>query len=127
MTWFLLRLAIGAFGLWLAARIVPGMHIEGTGTLLAAAFLLGVVNALIRPLAVLVTLPLTIFSLGLFLLVVNAAMLGLVAAMLDHFVLEGFLPALLGSLVVSLVGWFFQLRGGPGGPTEVTIVRHERG
>jgi putative membrane protein len=122
MSWFLLRLAIGAFGLWLAARIVPGMHIEGTGTLIAAAFLLGVVNALLRPLLILLTLPLTILTLGLFLLVVNAAMLGVVAALLEGFTLSGFGAALLGSLVVSVVGWFVQWQGGAGAEAQITII-----
>jgi putative membrane protein len=122
VAWFVLRLAIGAFGLWLAARIVPGMHIEGTGTLIAAAFLLGVVNALLRPVLVLLTLPLTILTLGLFLLVVNAAMLGVVAALLEDFTLSGFGAALLGSLVVSAVGWFFQWQGGAGTQAQITII-----
>ena len=64
MAGFLLRLAISAFGLWLASLIVPGVTIRGTGTLVAAAFLLGVVNALVRPLVVVLTLPITIVTLG---------------------------------------------------------------
>lgn len=122
MAWFLLRLAIGAFGLWIAAHIVPGMRIEGGGTLVAAAFLLGLMNAVVRPVAVVLTLPLTIVTLGLFLLVVNAAMLGLVAALLDGFRLDDFWAALFGSIVVSLVGWFFQWQGGPRGKAQITIV-----
>ncbi|HUO81344.1 MAG TPA: phage holin family protein [Gammaproteobacteria bacterium] len=102
---FLLRLLIGALSLWLAAAIVPGMQITGIGTLFLAALLLGLVNAVVRPIFILLTLPLTLLTLGLFLLVVNAAMLGLVAAMLDGFSLDGFFPALLGSLIVSLTGW----------------------
>ena len=106
MTGCLLRLLIGALSLWLAAAIVPGMQISGVGTLFLAALLLGLVNAVVRPIFILLTLPLTLVTLGLFLLVVNAAMLGLVAAMLDGFSLDGFFPALLGSLIVSLTGWF---------------------
>ena len=87
MAGFILRVAIGAFGLWLAAKIVPGMTIQGMGNLVGASLLLGIVNAVVRPLAVLLTLPFTILTLGLFLLAVNAAMLGLVAALLDGFTL----------------------------------------
>jgi putative membrane protein len=124
MKGFLLRLLVGALGLWLAARLVPGMSIEGNGTLIAAAFLLGVVNAVVRPVAVLLTLPLTLLSLGLFLLVVNALMLALVAALLDGFTLSGFGAALLGSLVVSFTGWVASWTIGPSGRVELMIVEH---
>jgi putative membrane protein len=119
---FLLRLAIGAFGLWLASEIVPGMEIRGAGTLVAAALLLGIVNAVVRPVAVLLTLPFTLVTLGLFLLVVNAAMLGLVAALLDGFRLAGFWPAVFGSVIVSLTGGVASACIGPRGRFEVLIV-----
>ena len=102
---FLVRMLISAAGLWIASVLVPGMDISGMGTLLAAAFLLGLVNALVRPVLIFFTLPLTILTLGLFLLVINAAMLGLVAWLLPGFVLGGFFPALFGSLIVSLISW----------------------
>jgi putative membrane protein len=89
MSGFLVRLLIAALGLWLAQALVPGVEIHGTGTLLVAALLLGIVNAFVRPLVVLLTLPITIVTLGFFLWVVNAAMLGLVAALLDGFTLAG--------------------------------------
>ena len=127
MTGFLLRLLIGALGLWLAARLVPGMQIQGAGTLLGAAFLLGAVNAFVRPALVLLTLPFTILTLGLFLLVVNAAMLGVVAWLLDGFRLASFGSALLGSIIVSLTGWVASWWVGPSGRFEVLIVeRHRR-
>ena len=127
MAGFLLRLAIGAFGLWLATQIVPGMAIRSTGTLIAAAFLLGAVNALVRPVVVLLTLPITIVTLGLFLLIINAAMLGVVATLLPGFHLAGLLPALLGSIVVSLTGWVASRYIGPRGRVDVLIVeRRER-
>jgi putative membrane protein len=105
MVGFAVRLAIVALGLWLAQEIVPGIRIDDTGTLVAAALLLGIVNAVVRPLAVLLTLPLTVLTLGLFLLVVNAAMLGLVAAFLPGFSIAGFWPALWAALLISLVSW----------------------
>jgi len=120
---FVVRTLIGAFGLWIASAIVPGMEFRGPGTLLLAAFLLGVVNAVVRPVLVLLTLPITVLTLGLFLLVVNAAMLGLVAALLDGFTLGGFGSALAGSIVVSLVTWAASWYVGPRGRIEVMVVR----
>jgi putative membrane protein len=123
---FLVRALVTAFGLWLASELVPGFRIEGTGTLLLAGLLLGVVNAVVRPLAVVLTLPLTILTLGLFLFAVNAGMVGLVAALLERFTIAGFGSALLGSLVVSLTSWIASSFIGPRGRFEVLVVRHER-
>ena len=120
---FAIRLAITALGLWLAQQVVPGIQITGTGTLVAAALLLGIVNAVVRPLALFFTLPITVLTLGLFLLVVNAAMFGLVAALLDGFHVAGFGAALLGSLVVSLTSWVASWYVGPNGRLEVLVVR----
>jgi putative membrane protein len=119
----LVRLLINALGLWLASVLVPGLEIHGAGTLLAAALLLGIVNAFVRPLIVLLTLPFTVLTLGFFLLVVNAAMLALVAAMLDGFALYGFFPALFGSLIVSLTSWIAAWYIGPSGRVEILVVR----
>ena len=125
MLGFVIRLAISALGLWLAQEIVPGVQIEGTATLVTAALLLGIVNALVRPLAVLLTLPFTLLTLGLFLLVVNAAMFGLVAALLDGFRVSSFGAALLGSIVVGLTGWVASWYVGPRGRVEVLVVRRD--
>ncbi len=105
MTGFLLRALITAIGLWLATVWVRGVHIDGVGTLLLAGVLLGVVNAIVRPIAFILTLPLTILTLGLFLFVLNAAMVALVAAMLPGFTLGGFRGALLTAIIVWLTGW----------------------
>jgi putative membrane protein len=123
MRGLIIRLLITAFGLWVASALVPGMRITGVGTLLWAAFLLGLVNAVVRPLVVLLTLPLTIISLGIFLLVVNGAMLGLVAALLDGFHLSGLLSAILGSVIVSLMSWIASWYIGPRGDMEVMVTR----
>jgi len=111
---FLLRLAISALGLWLASKVVPGIRVDSFGSLVAAALLLGIANALVKPLLILLTLPFTIITLGLFLLVINAAMLGLVAVFLRGFHVEGFWPALFGAIVVSLTSWVGHaaIRGG---------------
>ena len=127
MRGFLIRWAIGAFSLWLASVLVPGMTIDGLATLFVAAFLLGFVNAVVRPLLVLLTLPFTILSLGIFLLVINAALLGLVALLLEGFRLAGFWSALFGSIVVSITGWLTSWYIGPKGQVEVFVVEDRRG
>lgn len=111
---FLLRLVISALGLWLASKIVPGISVDSWGSLAAAALLLGIVNALVRPILFILTLPFTIITLGLFLLVINAAMLGLVAFFLHGFHVDGFWAALFGSIVVSLTSWVGHMAIGKG-------------
>ncbi|HYL01932.1 MAG TPA: phage holin family protein [Steroidobacteraceae bacterium] len=105
MTGFILRAVISAIGLWLATLWVGGVRIDSAATLLLAGLLLGVVNAVVRPVAFILTLPLTIVTLGLFLLVLNAAMVALVAWMLPGFHLAGFRAALLTWLIVWITGW----------------------
>jgi putative membrane protein len=119
---FFIRLIICAAGLAAAAWIVPGVSIEGPATLLLAAVLMGLVNAFIRPAAIVLTFPATIVTLGLFLLVVNAAMFGLVAWMLEGFVVAGFWPALFGWLIVWFVSWLASAFIGPGGSYRIYIV-----
>jgi putative membrane protein len=126
MAGFFVRMLITAAGLWLAAAIIPGVVVGGAGTLLLAALLLGVVNALVRPVVVLLTLPLTIVTLGLFLLAVNAAMFGLVAWLLPGFEVHGFFAALFGWLIVSIVGWAVSSYIGPHGRYQVLIVERRR-
>lgn len=123
MRGFLLRVLIGALSLWVASAIVPGVDISGAGTLLIAAVLLGVVNALVRPLVVVLTLPITLVTLGLFLLVVNAAMFGLVASFLDGFRVTGFWPALFGAIVVSITSWLASSFIGADGKYEVLVIK----
>lgn len=123
MQGIILRTLIAMLGLYLASRIVPGVSIEGTGTFILAALLLGLVNALVRPIAFLMTFPLTIITLGLFLFVLNAAMFGLVAALLDAFTVSGFWAAIFGAIIVSIsstvASWFI----GPSGRYEIFVVR----
>src|SRR5262245_36727966 len=123
MTGFVLRVAIVALGLWLASYLLPGLHFDSAGYLLAAALLLGIVNAIVRPIAVVLTLPLTLLTLGLFRLVVNAAMLGLVALLLAGFTISGFWTAVGASLIVSLTGWVASGLIGNNGKVEVMRSR----
>ena len=99
---FALRAAFAALGLWLATGLLSGLHFNNAQTLVMAALLLGVINAVVRPLVLILTLPITIVTLGLFLLVINAGMLGLVAWLLDGFSIDGFWTAIVASLIVSL-------------------------
>jgi len=110
---FLLRAAIAALGLWLATQWVDGLYIDAPMTLAVAAILLGVVNALVRPLVILLTLPFTVITLGLFLLVINAAMLGLVALLLPGMQVVNFWDAFLGALIVSIVSWIGSMLFAP--------------
>ncbi len=123
MPGFVVRLLISAIGLWIASAVVPGVQIAGVLTLLIAAFLLGLVNAIVRPVLVLLTLPITIVTLGLFLLVINAAMLGLVAVLLEQFTVHGFFSALAGALIVSMTSWLASWYIGPSGRVEILVVR----
>ncbi len=123
MVGFLLRAAITALGLWVASEIFSGLYFATPTKLLVAAVLLGVVNAFVRPLAFILTLPLTVLSLGLFLLVLNAAMVGLVAWMVPGFEISGFWTAVGAALVVSLVSWAASSAIGSNGKVEVFTVR----
>ena len=123
MQGIVIRTLIAMLGLFLASRIVPGVWIEGTGSFILAALLLGLVNALIRPIAFLMTLPLTIITLGLFLFVLNAAMFALVAALLDSFTVSGFWSAVFGAMIVSITSTVASWYIGPEGRYEVFVVR----
>ena len=123
MNGFLVRMMITAIALWLAALIVPGMSLGGIGTVLGAALVLGIVNAFIRPVVILLTLPLTILTLGLFLLVVNAMMLGLVSVMFQGFTLGGFWSAIFGAIFVSFFSWLASAFIGENGRYEVIVTR----
>jgi len=123
MAGFILRGLVAALGLWAATEMLTGFTIDTATTLIVAGLLLGLVNAIVRPFALLLSLPALIITLGLFLLVVNAAMLGLVALLLPGFHIAGFWTAVGGALIVSLVSWvgswFIGSRG------RVEIIRHK--
>src|SRR6201996_9850941 len=102
MLGFLIRAALVALGLWLATDWVAGVSIDTPQTLILAGILLGVVNSVIRPVAILLTLPMTIVTLGLFLLVINAGMVALVAWMVPGMHVAGFGSAFWAAVLVSL-------------------------
>jgi putative membrane protein len=102
---FLLRVLAYAAAIYLAATIVPGIDISGWLTALGAGLVLGLINAVVRPVLVILTLPVTLLTLGLFLLVLNGLCLWLTALLVEGFVVEGFWAAVLGALIVSVVSW----------------------
>jgi len=105
MLGFLLRVSINLLALVVAGSLINGIRIESLGMGIIAACILGVVNAVIRPVVLILTLPINLLTLGLFTLVVNAAMLMLVSALVPGFVIESFRSAFFGALVISLVSW----------------------
>jgi putative membrane protein len=122
MQGIVLRTLITMLGLFLASALVPGVSISGAWTFIFAAVLLGLVNAFVRPIAFLLTLPITLVTLGLFLFVLNAAMFALVAAMLDNFIVTGFWSALFGALIVGITSTIASWYIGPDGRVEVIVV-----
>jgi putative membrane protein len=122
MAGFILRGLIAALGLWAATEMLDGVKIDSASTLVFAGLLLGVVNAIVRPFALLLSLPALLLTLGLFLLVINAAMLGLVALMLPGFHIQGFWSAVGAALIVSIVSWIGSWFIGSRGRVE--IIRH---
>jgi putative membrane protein len=120
---FLIRMAITAIGLWLAARWIDGISVSDEITLVGAALILGIVNAVVRPILVFLTLPITLLSLGLFLWVVNGLMIGLVGWLVPGFGVSGLWPAMLGSLIVGLTGWVASAFIGENGRYEVVVDR----
>ena len=108
MLLLLLRWVLSAFALVLIAKIVPGIHTT-FGAALVAAIIIGLINALLRPLVVLITLPLTILTLGIFLFIINALMFGLAAWLTPGFTVDGFGAALIGSILYAIAGVVIML------------------
>jgi len=105
---FLARLFLNGLAIIVAAWMLPGLHLAGPGTALAAGAVLGVVNVSVKPLLFVLTLPFTLVTLGLFLFVVNALCLRLTAALIPGFSIDGFWWSLIGALVVSVVSWILN-------------------
>lgn len=107
MTGLLLRWLLNTIALYAIALFVPGIEYTGTFPMLfIASLVLGLLNAIVRPILVILTLPITILTLGLFLLVLNAAMLGLTAWLIPDLHIDGFIPALIGAVILSVVSFF---------------------
>lgn len=111
---FVIRWLITAAGVWVAAALVDGIALEGWRSTLAVALILGLLNAMLKPLLFWVSLPITVVTLGVFYLVLNAAMLGLTAWIAGkfesiHFAIDGFWAAFFGALIISVVSWLIGL------------------
>jgi putative membrane protein len=123
---FLVRWGATALAFGVAAQLLPGIQVDGVWPAVVAALLLGLVNATLRPILLLLTLPLTVLTLGLFALVVNGAMLALVASLVEGVRVAGFGSAVLAALIISLVGgllnWLLQPR-----PRIHVEIRHSKG
>ena len=102
---FLIRGLVNILAIVVAAKLVRGIEVDGVLSAVAAGLLLGVVNAVVRPVLLVLTLPITLVTLGLFLLVLNGLCFWLVAAVVKGFHVSGFWPAVLGALVVSVMSW----------------------
>ena len=109
MLGFLLHFVVVAVSLYLTAMIVPGVTFSSWGALVIAALVLGFVNAIVRPILVILTLPITVLTLGLFYLVVNGLAFGLAAALVPGFSIASWTSAILGALVTSVISWFIGI------------------
>lgn len=108
MARLLLVWLLNAVALIVVAHLLPGIAIASLGAALLAAVLLGLINAVLRPLLILLTLPATVLTLGLFLLVINACLFWLGGSLIEGFTVSGFWPGLFGALLYSLVSWAFS-------------------
>jgi len=105
---FLIRWLVTTIAVFAAEKLIPGIHCNSAGALLGASLLLGIVNAFVRPILLLLSIPFIIVTMGLFILVVNALMLMLVAQIVPSFSVDGFWNAFFGSIVISLVSWILS-------------------
>lgn len=97
------RILVTALALLITAYVVPGIAVDGIYIAIITALVLGALNLIVRPILVFLTLPITILTLGLFMFVINAAIFLFVASFIDGFAVDGFLSALIGSLMISVV------------------------
>ena len=107
---FIARVLINMVAILIIAYIFPSiMHVDGFMGALAAAFILGIVNAVVRPILILLTLPLTVFTFGFFLLIINGLMLGLASYFVPGFYVSGLGGAIIGSILISIVSWILSI------------------
>ena len=125
MNGFLVRWLVGAAGLWVAAGLVSGIEFSGAAPLFIAALVLGILNAVVRPILILLTLPVTVVTLGLFLFVINAGLLKLTSAIVGGFEVQGFWSAVFGALVLGLVSLVLNLFiNDRGGVSQISVEIH---
>ena len=122
---FFIRVLINALAIYFAAAIVPGIELSGVMAALGAGLVLGLVNAVIRPVLIIMTLPFTLLTLGLFLFVLNGFCLALTALLVKGFEVHGFWAAVFGSILVSIVSWLLTTSVSDRG--QIVVIRHWRG
>lgn len=123
MIGIVLRTLVIGLGIWVAAWMLPGVNTLDARSLIWAAIALGLINAFVRPVLVILTLPVTVLTLGLFLLILNAAMLNLAGWLVDGFEVVGFWNAVFGAIIISVISGLCSQLIGPSGRYEVMIVR----
>ncbi len=124
MRGFLLRSLLTMLAVLVTAHIIPGIAVDSWVSALGAAIVLGILNAVVRPLLLLIGLPLIILTLGLFIFVINALLLGLASWLVPGFHVAGFWSAVFGSLVISIISGILNFLVGGSGRVEVAIRRH---
>jgi len=102
---FIIQALGAALGFWLSSKLISGVHVRGVESLIAAGFILGILNALVRPILIFLTIPFTLLTLGLFLFVVNGLTVWMTAAFLKGVDIYGLWPAILASIVITLTSW----------------------
>lgn len=105
MNGMLIRWLISTFSIMVTAYLLDGIHVDGFFSAILAAAILGILNAFLRPVLFIITLPITVLSLGLFTFVINAVLLMMVSGVISGFAVDGFWTALFGSLLISLISW----------------------
>lgn len=111
----------------LAAYMLEGIQVSGFMSAVGAAAILGILNAFFRPIALILTLPINILSLGLFTFVINAVMLKMASGVIGGFEVNGFWPAVFGALIISLVSWLLNTLINDRGEVDVIDLRHRGG
>jgi putative membrane protein len=111
----------------LASYLLDGIHVSGFASALGAAAILGILNAFFRPIALILTLPINILTLGLFTFVINAVMLKMASGVISGFDVRGFWPAVFGALIISLVSWGLNTFINDRGTVDIINLRHRGG
>jgi putative membrane protein len=108
VTAFLIRWGVTTVAVFAAEKIIPGISCASAGALLGASLLLGIINAFVRPVLLLLSIPFIVVTMGLFILVVNALLLMLVSTMIPSFSVDGFWSAFFGAIIISIVSWLLS-------------------
>lgn len=111
----------------LASYMLDGIHVSGVMSAFGAAAMLGILNAFFRPIALILTLPINVLTLGLFTFVINAVMLKMASGVIGGFDVNGFWPALFGALIISVVSWLLNMFINEKGQVDVIDLRRKGG